>query len=668
MKYKRLVLENFRTFHEKHEFVFPDKNGLVILHAKNGTGKSALLHALNFVLYGRAVDPSNLQGGYFPYYELLNRIAFGQKKYTFGVTLELVNGKDNFEIDRRVQIKKGVKIKDPKEDNFYEEYLHVTKNSEVLSLDDSQKEIENLMSEAVARFFLVNREEVDRLNNALTDERENEIVKREIEKSIGVEVLERGKEILSDIANEFSKESAKDTSDSKKANDARDNLLGALERSDKSKKNITALKKELDSVENKIKKLEEKQLSLKSISEEAENKKQLSEEVFNLEKNKKEKVIQIREYLIENWFLPVSDIALSSYDAAKRNQDDAEEIKRNIKNLETEILKLEKEIKDEVCTSCGQAIKKTQVNQSTKLLKSKQLQKEEFEAEYQEPTSIFPSTQIIAPFVKPSIEAFSQLEKDLANIEIDIHKTQNKIDKINKNFDDSLVVEVKDVMEKLNKLKELKLTLKRDLDEEETLNTAFVNQIKKYEKEVDKFTSDTKTSTKKSQFSKGLRELFEIAFTLYRDSARKDVAILAKSVFDNLINDRGHQIEIEEDYSVTLTDDKGENAGTPSKGQAGIIALSLITALSRNSVTNAPIILDSPMAGLDDDHKMKVWSFVHELADQVILFVFPGEYKEDHRKHFKKHLVKEYTLHKKEGIFSANIVEGHHPEYFTGGK
>ena len=54
--------------------------------------------------------------------------------------------------------------------------------------------------------------------------------------------------------------------------------------------------------------------------------------------------------------------------------------------------------------------------------------------------------------------------------------------------------------------------------------------------------------------------------------------------------------------------------------------------------------------------------------DQVILFVFPGEYKEDHRKHFKKHLVKEYTLHKKEGIFSANIVEGHHPEYFKGGK
>ena len=43
MRYKKLQLENFRTFEGKHEFVFPDSKTLVIIHAVNGTGKSAML-------------------------------------------------------------------------------------------------------------------------------------------------------------------------------------------------------------------------------------------------------------------------------------------------------------------------------------------------------------------------------------------------------------------------------------------------------------------------------------------------------------------------------------------------------------------------------------------------------------------------------------------------
>jgi len=664
MKYKKLELENFRTYFGKHEVTFPDKNGLVIFHAKNGTGKSGLLHAMNFGLYGKVLNPSDYQGGYFPYYELLNRLAFKNKTYNFGVTLEFSDGKNNFEIDRRIQLKKGVKVKEPKDDNYFEEFLHVTKNSEVLSKDESQREIENIMSEAVSRFFLVNREDIHRLNNALVDERENEVIRKEIERSIGVEVLERGKEILSEIANDFSKESVKDTSNSKKANDAKEDLLGALERLDKAKKYIKENKEKLESVDSELVILEEKERSLKSIAEEAEQKKNLTEEIFDLEAQKKQKIKQTREYLIENWFLPVSDIALEAYDKAKREQEDATEIERNIKNLEIEIRRLKKEVKDEVCISCNQPINKTQVKKIKQLLEEKIKSKEDFEDQYEEPTSIFPSTQIIKPFLEPSIDNFIQLEKDLAGIELDIHKTQNKVDKINKKFDDSLESEVKSLREKIKAKNELVGIIKKEIKEQEILQAAATNQIKKAEKEVEKYTSDTKTSTKKSQFSKGIREIFDIAFELYRDSAREDVSNLAMGVFDNLINDKAHQIELEDDYSVTLTDKNGENAGTPSEGQSGVIAISIIAALSRNSVTNAPIVLDSPMAALDDDHQQNLWSFVNQLADQVILFVFPGEYKDEHRKNFKKYLVKEFTMHKEEGVYQANILEGHHPKYF----
>ena len=52
MKYKKLTLTNFRTFYGKHEITFPDKNGIFLVHAQNGVGKSAVYHAFRYVLYG----------------------------------------------------------------------------------------------------------------------------------------------------------------------------------------------------------------------------------------------------------------------------------------------------------------------------------------------------------------------------------------------------------------------------------------------------------------------------------------------------------------------------------------------------------------------------------------------------------------------------------------
>ena len=58
--------------------------------------------------------------------------------------------------------------------------------------------------------------------------------------------------------------------------------------------------------------------------------------------------------------------------------------------------------------------------------------------------------------------------------------------------------------------------------------------------------------------------------------------------------------------------------------------------------------------------------FIHELAEQVVLFVFPGEYDEkDHRKIVEKNLSTEYTLEQK-GVYNARIVEGYKPNLLKG--
>ena len=72
------------------------------------------------------------------------------------------------------------------------------------------------------------------------------------------------------------------------------------------------------------------------------------------------------------------------------------------------------------------------------------------------------------------------------------------------------------------------------------------------------------------------------------------------------------------------------------------------------------------MASLDDIHTKKVWEFIHQIADQVILFVFPGEYDEkEHRKIIQKNLSIEYTL-EKVGVYNAKIIQGYKPQLLEG--
>lgn len=58
MKLKKLIIENFRSYYGKKEFVFGDKLNLIL--GSNGDGKSTLFEALNWVLTQKATDVDKL--------------------------------------------------------------------------------------------------------------------------------------------------------------------------------------------------------------------------------------------------------------------------------------------------------------------------------------------------------------------------------------------------------------------------------------------------------------------------------------------------------------------------------------------------------------------------------------------------------------------------------
>ena len=147
--------------------------------------------------------------------------------------------------------------------------------------------------------------------------------------------------------------------------------------------------------------------------------------------------------------------------------------------------------------------------------------------------------------------------------------------------------------------------------------------------------------------------------------SREGVATFSSAVFDELTNFKDIGINIDEDYSVSTVDKKGNPVGDASMGQSRVAAVSLIAGLSKASVTRAPILIDSPMVGLDTEHQSKLYAFISKLADQVILLVPPGEWIEDeHRKikDIKNNIVGEITLEKTTET-QLQIHDGYHQKF-----
>lgn len=126
-------------------------------------------------------------------------------------------------------------------------------------------------------------------------------------------------------------------------------------------------------------------------------------------------------------------------------------------------------------------------------------------------------------------------------------------------------------------------------------------------------------------------ELVRRTIDRYQERTRREVESTATRMFMKLIRDpEGYEgITIGRDYRLDLVGKRGPAMKT-SEGGRQLIALSLIGALKRAAVRGGPVVLDSPLARLDLEHRENVLnSWVPELGSQAILLVQSGELTEE---------------------------------------
>jgi len=125
------------------------------------------------------------------------------------------------------------------------------------------------------------------------------------------------------------------------------------------------------------------------------------------------------------------------------------------------------------------------------------------------------------------------------------------------------------------------------------------------------------------------------------------------------------KIEIATDCTVQLLGEKGYNIRTmdSSAGEDQIFALSLIAAIAKVSGTKVPIVMDTPLARLDTDHRSNVLRyFAAHAGEQVIFLSQPDEVNGEYLGVIRDRVCRAYHIEFEEldnGVGKAHVRKGY---------
>ena len=259
MRIISLHLENFRQFYGKSalEFGHGKNSGITVVHGVNGSGKTSLLNAFKWVLYGTTdFDTGETT--------ILNERALAETTLGDSVFLEVVlkfeHESSKYVVSRRQSYKRDSKELHATEiGKSVPKVSHVRSNGDYRESTNPENEINQLIPERMHSYFFFNGERIDRLANVSAGDE----IRSAIRTLMGLELVERANDHLNRLViKELRKEASENASpDFQALASELSKIIEEIEisesRKEQSQANIAGYQGELDAINADFEKISE---------------------------------------------------------------------------------------------------------------------------------------------------------------------------------------------------------------------------------------------------------------------------------------------------------------------------------------------------------------------------------------------------------------------------
>lgn len=635
MRITNIDIMNYRQY-KSLSLEFPESSqcDLHILVAQNGVGKTNLLNAITWCLYGvephlsddtedlglpklnlTAIDEAKAAGKDVEYVEVAIRAEDGYKCITYKRRLP-VRIKPNIfeEIAKEVfTVTVATPDGDPK---VYE------------SREETKRLVDRYMPEKIREYFYFDGEQ---LNNYFISTRKGK-VKEAIFSISQVDMVNLIYKRLGEIIGDKQREAGQKAPDVKKIKDDLDECENQIQR-----------------IENNIRDLEEQiaksELIIKENTEYLKGEDNLPEleEKYQELKNAQKSLNQEKKALMESIYSFVRDmkIALTYYSAAKDTLNIIEKKERENAlppNIDKGLLL--KALNEHVCTICNQPLSSSEEKHIKRLLDSFQVSSE---------------TSHLLMSIR------SELERIVISAE-SYAEAKNKIVSTYKNIERQLNIigaELNNIETRLNSItdkEEIKrrFTERKDNERAKQINTeklgAAKEQLKRAKAQWEQLKIDLDKAMEKETECSRIKQLIGFA-----EKARAIIGSVEKEMMDEVrqkMEERTthyfleliwkkntyEKIVLTEDFQLDLIHKDGYSCvGTCSAAERCLLALSFTLALHEVSGFNSLLFIDTPVARVSDINRI---NFAKVLCDvsynkQIIMTFSPDEYSPEIRKIFE---------------------------------
>jgi len=211
------------------------------------------------------------------------------------------------------------------------------------------------------------------------------------------------------------------------------------------------------------------------------------------------------------------------------------------------------------------------------------------------------------------------LKSDIAELEEDVDEDlQERIDKAKDEKRDlelereSEATRQSQISEKLDSLRGMRNSIENEIE-----------NMEGFESRIGRFQSLRNISERAVKAWDGIR-------SRYAAQQVDSVESFTSDTFEDLTNKQRvyNGLEITEDFKIQIVTDDGVRSlreQDPSKGARQIIAYSFIAGLNQYAAHTAPLVIDTPIARLDPDHKSSLLKNLPSFQDQVIVLYQPAE-------------------------------------------
>lgn len=645
-----IEITNFRPYYgtQKIDFGFNETENLTVILADNGSGKTSLVNALTWCLYGEELH--DVRDKSEPLYNLsAARDAEQEEGDVAEVNVEVKIRFYYFDEDEDGNITKKYFIIDRKQlfqkwgvadwESSFDDYLIVEETGKELMEDDSaQYSINNKIPENMFQYFFFNGAT---LSNYFKNDSDLNL-RTSVEEISQIELINKVSDHLektyTDINDRFDKKKPKGKVNYNKL--IEDKLIAQKELEDKRDKNYEQIDIANENVINYRNKLDK--IDSEYIKELNTKRDTLNRQLKNINSSLKEDSKDYESLVLE--LFPIATLfdelvsALKLADEAKEKKTAPPEIERDLLN---DILE------DGVCI-CGTRLDEHPEcieELKSRLKNTSKMKKDNFYKDYYEIKDALKRLKDL-----PKIES---IKKSIETNKSNKISLELELSKISEEISTSDEDEVAKYEEQLQKNKER-------MEELRNKNTSLTSDIDRLSREIEKL----EDQRNKEESLKGeLKELNDKI--LFCEEAVKIVSSLQSNVKEHIrtkINNRTREqfteikwannkytdVTIEQDYTIKITKSSGQKVrpGDLSDGEENLLALSFMMALHSLSGFEIPLIIDAPLEKLDKSKRIDFISGLHEYTkDKQIVFLFTdSQYTDDVRANMLKNIVDEYEL------------------------